>query len=502
MKNVIYSAVFIWGLMASLPFAYGGEGREEVFDLVLSGGRVIDPETNLDAERDVAITDGRIVAVSKMPLRGRTVVDVAGLVVAPGFIDLHAHAQMPMGQHFAVHDGVTTALELEAGAYPVMALGTHKPFDVEGKSLINFGASTSHIFARDRVFYNEKAATDAVDNVMKKLSNNRRSTKDKLTSNQQAQLKQYLLNGLEQGGLGIGVNLDYMNRAVTQDELEMVFEVAAKAKAPIFIHLRRNGPAGDPSGLIEAIELAEATGAQLHVVHIAANAINGTAEFVRLVREAKARGVEISMETYPYNTGGTPLTADVLDRDWQSIFGVTYEDIELVSTGERLTKETFDYYRKTKPESFTINYYNREQWTRVATEAPDVIIASDSLPMFGYEHKVHPMGVGSFTRVLGRYVREKGALTLSQAIAKMTLLPARVLESYSPNMARKGRISVGADADISIFDPEQVIDNATYREPYQKSSGMVHVLVGGEFVIRDAALNKGAFPGKRILSGR
>lgn len=127
-------------LTVFLPQALGSNDEaHKSYELELSGGRVIDPESGLDAVRDVAIADGRIVAVSKESLRGDTVVDVTGLVVAPGFIDLHAHAQMPMGQHFAVHEGVTTALELEAGSYPVQALGTHEPFAIEDKALINFG---------------------------------------------------------------------------------------------------------------------------------------------------------------------------------------------------------------------------------------------------------------------------------------------------------------------------------------------------------------------------
>jgi len=506
--NVVAWSLFLMaGFVMSKSIAYGydsvgGEADKKEFSLVLIGGRVIDPETGLDGVRNVAISKGEIVAVSEHPLLGQQIVDVSGLVVSPGFVDLHAHSQMPMGQHFAVFDGVTTSLELEAGSYPVASLGTHKPFDVDGKALINFGASVGHLFARDRVFNGQKAAENVVDNVMKKVANNRASLKENLSKNQLSLLEQYLRNGLDQGGLGIGLSLDYANEAVTPEELRLAFDVAAERNAPIFVHVRRNGPAGDPSGLIEVLNLAEATGASLHVVHIAASGINGTAEFMRLVRAANKRGAKVTMESLPYNTGGTALTADVFDRDWQSIFGVTYEDLELVSTGERLTKATFEHYRKVRPEDFTINYYNREEWTKIATEADDVIIASDSLPMFGLEHKVHPMGVGTFSRVLGRYVREKGSISLPKAIAKMTLLPAKVLESYSPNMARKGRISVGADADISIFDANRIIDNATYREPYQESTGMVHVLVDGEFVIKYGKLQKGVSPGKRILRGQ
>lgn len=485
--------------VACLPLqavmAIGGQ-----YDLVLHGGRVIDPASGLNAVRNVAIADGRIAEVSERQMHGDLVVDVGGLIVAPGFIDLHAHAQMPLGQHFAVYEGVTTALELEAGSYPVTALGTHEPFAIEVESRINFGASVSHIFIRDYLFEGDRAAQSVVHNALLKMPNNRSSVKAHLTTDQMQQLENHLNTGLDQGGLGIGISLDYMNEAVNRQELELVFEVAAARHAPIFVHVRRNGPAGDPSGLIEVLELAERSGAPLHVVHISASGINGTANFLRLVREARSRGVSVTMETYPYNTGGTPLTADVMDRDWQSIFGTTYEDLEMAGTGERLSRATFEKYRKTNPDAFLINYYNREEWTRPATVAEDVIIASDSLPMFNLQYKVHPMGIGSFARVLGRYVREEGALSLYDAITKMTLLPAQVLAGYSPNFTRKGHIGVGADADIAVFNPRDVIDNATYLEPYQESSGMVHVLVGGVFVLRDGQMQESAYPGQRLLA--
>ena len=145
-----------------------------------------------------------------------------------------------------------------------------------------------------------------------------------------------------------------------------------------------------------------------------------------------------------------------------------------------------------------IHHYNKEEWTRVATNAPE-FVAADGAPIISLDHKMAPFGMGTNAQVLGRYVREKGSLSLTDAIAKMTCLPAKMVEDYSPSMARKGRIKPGADADITIFDPATVLDNATFQDPYQASSGIIHVIVAGQFVVRDSALLEGVFRGRRIL---
>ena len=156
-------------------------------------------------------------------------------------------------------------------------------------------------------------------------------------------------------------------------------------------------------------------------------------------------------------------------------------------------------YREKYPGGSVIHHYNREEWTSIATNAPDVIVASDGGPILNLEQKIAPFGIGTNARILGRYVREQGTLSLTDAIARMTWLPVKVLQNYSSAMARKGRLQVGMDADITIFDPETVIDNATYKAPYQASTGFVHVLVNGQFVVRDGDLLEGSYPGRRVL---
>ncbi len=476
-----------------------------VYDLVIRGGRVVDPDTGLDAIRNVGITDGRIAAVSEQPLAGTEVVDAAGLIVAPGFINLHSHAWTPIGQRFEVQDGVTTTLELESGSYPASAFGTYEPIAIANRSRAHFGASLGHAWIRSAILEGENSVTGfeelvagALNGTAGGLSMERPAFRQALDSNQKAELRSRLNSGLDAGGLGIGMLLDYMSEVVDSAEMQLVFEVAGERKAPIFVHIRR-GVAGDTAGLIEVIELAKATGAPVHICHIQANAMNNVVEFMQLVREANAAGAKVTMESFPYNAGSTAISAAVFNRDWQKIFAITYEDVEWLATGERLTEELWNQYREEAPGGIVVHHYNREEWTRIASIAPDVIVASDGQPVINLQNKTIPFGIGTNSRIYARYVREEGSLDLMTAVAKMTLLPAQVLEDYSEAFKRKGRISIGADADLTIFDLESIQDHATYREPFLVSTGIAHVIVSGKFALRNGKLLEDSYPGKRIL---
>jgi N-acyl-D-aspartate/D-glutamate deacylase len=466
----------------------------------------MDPESGLDGIRDVAIAAGRIVAISAEPLSGVEVVDVSGRVVAPGFIDLHSHAQTPLGQRFQVRDGVTTALELESGTYPVESLGTHPPLDFADRSRIHFGSSVGHAWIRARILEGDAAASGIDDMYARVLREGASAGIDgpaftePLDAAQLPRLRGDLARGLEAGGLGIGLLLDYMSEAVGDDELRTVFELAGERQAPIFVHIRR-GVAGDPAGLVEVIALAAETGAPLHVCHVQANAMSAIDDFLGRIREAREAGLRITTESFPYNAGSTSIAAAVFGRDWQRIFGITYEDVEWAATGERFDEATWREYREKHPEGAVIHHYNREAWTRIATTAPDVLVASDGLPVLSPDVKVPPFGIGTFARILGRYVREEGSLSLMDALAKMTLGPARVLEGWAPAFLSKGRVQIGADADLTVFDPERVADHATFADPYRPSTGIDHVIVAGSFVLRDGTLLEGTTPGRRLLAG-
>jgi len=481
------------GVIAALAVASCTAGSDVgAVDLLISGGRVMDPESGLDAVLNVAVREGVIVAVTRGTPEAQEVLDADGLVVAPGFIDLHAHGQDPESSRYQARDGVTTALELEIGVYPVDSWYSAR----EGRALLHFGASVSHQGARRRAFGGMLAQTNAEGT----LSLGRGGTSDaylyeEASVDELHRLSLLMEDGLNQGGLGLGFGISY-TPGVTHTELWRLFSVAAGRRVPVFIHLRSSGAfrAGGPiAPFQEVIANAAATGAAVHIVHLNSSAGEEAPSALELIQSARARGVDVTTEAYPY-TASASLIESALFDSWDERSPEDYEALQWVETGERLTKETFRGYRSQG--GWVIMHGRSEATNEWIVSQPDVITASDGIPFS--EGRAHPRGAGTFARILGRYVRERGALSLMDALRKMTLLPARRLESVSPEMMAKGRIRVGADADLTLFDPNRVIDLATYDEPDRFSEGIPHVLVAGTFVVRDGVIVDGVTPGQAI----
>ena len=450
------------------------------YDIVLANGRVMDPESNLDAVRYIGIRAGKIAAISARPLRGRTVVDVKGMVVAPGFIDLHSHGQDDENYRYKARDGVTTALEMEVGVSPVSAWYAQR----EGKSLINYGATVGHIPVKMFVMKDTGAFLPR-DNAI-----NRVATPDEVR-----QITDLIKQGLDEGALGIGFGINYVP-TTTRAEVYDLFAVAAQRGVANYVHMRHTGAVEPGSGigaLQEVLSDAAATGASLHVVHITSMCLRQTATCLSMIEGAAKRGVDVTTEAYPYTATQTRLESAIYDEGWQEKFGITYKDLQWVATGERLTQETFARYRKEG--GSVIGHAIPEEISRLAASNPRVMVASDGLIEKGLGH---PRGAGTFARVLGVYVREQKALSLMDAIRKMSLLPAQRLEKVVPSMRTKGRIKIGADADLTIFDPAKVIDRATFEKPAQYSEGIRDVLVGGVFVVRNEKIVEAVKPGKAI----
>ncbi len=449
------------------------------YDVVLLNGRVIDPESKLDAVRHVGIRGNQIAAISAKPLTGKTTIDAQGLVIAPGFIDLHSHGQDDENYRYKAMDGVTTALEMEVGASPVAKWYGER----EGKALINFGATVGHIPARMRAL-KDTGSWLPRDAAMKTAS-----------AAQRAEVQQYIREGLKEGALGIGFGINYVPGA-TRDEVFEIFRIAAELKVPCYVHLRFFGaiePGSALEGLQEVLSNAAASGAALHVVHITSTCLRDTSKCLAMIEGARQRGMDVTTEAYPYTAGMTGLETAIFDEGWREKLGISYGDLQWVATGERLNEESFKRYRTLG--GLVVIHSIPEDISRLAAANPLVIVASDGLLTAG---KGHPRGAGSYARVLGRYVREQKLLSLPDAIRKMTLLPAQRLEASVPMMRRKGRVKVGADADLVLFDAATVNDQATFDNPAQYSQGIQHVLVNGAFVVRDSKLIENTKPGLAI----
>jgi len=452
---------------------------DEQYDVVIANGRVMDPESGVDAVKNVGISGGKIRAISTDKLAGKSTHDAKGLVVAPGFIDLHEHGQEPKNYQFQAQDGVTTSLELEAGTADVAAWYAQR----EGKALVNYGVSIGHIPVRMKVFHSAPGLLATGD-----------AAHAAATPEQLQEIDALMEQGFREGALAEGMGINYTPGATHQEIVEM-FRLAARHGASVHVHLRYGSIKEPNTGLAaleEVLAAAASTGAPLHVVHITSMGMKFTPDLIAMVEGAQKHGLDVTTECYPYTAGSTALESAVFDPGWQENMGITYKDLQWAATGERLTAETFEKYRKEG--GIVVIHSIPEEAARTAVANPIVMIASDGMPLTGA--KVHPRGQGTFSRVLGHYVREEKALDLMTALRKMTLMPAQRLEKHAPVFHDKGRIRIGADADITVFDPDRIIDKATFEDPLEASQGVHFVFVNGVAVVKDGQLVDGVFPGK------
>jgi len=454
---------------------------DTLYDVVISNGRVIDPESGLDAIRDIGITGGTIRAVSARRLKGHTTVLATGMVVCPGFIDLHVHGMIQENHRYEAMDGVTTALELEAGTNDIDRFYS----DRQGRNLINYGASIGHMPVRMQVMRDRGPGL-----VPSGDAAHRQATDAEIE-----QMKGLIETGLKKGALAVGFGINYTAAASRWEILEL-FRVASRYGAPCSVHMRYAGakePENSIAALEEVLSAALVTGAPLHVVHITSMGLRVTPRLLAMIAEARKRGIDVTTECYPYTAGMTGIEAAIFDEGWRDRLEIDYNDLQWAQTGERLTADSFTRFRKTG--GMIAIHMIPEEIVRLGVASPLTMIASDGILQNG---KGHPRASGTYCRVLGRYVREQKLLSLNDAIRKMTLMPAQRLESRAPMMRNKGRIRPGADADIVVFDPEKVIDRSTYESPAQYSEGMKFVLVNGTFVVRDGALQTGVTPGRAV----
>ncbi|MEL6252159.1 MAG: amidohydrolase family protein [Bacteroidota bacterium] len=464
-------------------------------DIVLKGGRVMDPETGLDAIRNVGIRGDRIVEISQDELEGKEVIDVSGLVVSPGFIDLHVHGQTNAAHKYQARDGVTTALELEGGI-PFMKEWIKSK---EGNTIVNYGATVPHGLLRAlamkdfRAYLNEAKSILAekgyeAPELFRLQANLQMSGYRSLTDDDLIYMRELLLEELENGALGVGVPVGYYPGAKA-GEVYKVYQFAAEKGIPVFSHTRGFGM----PGIQEAISNATASGAPLHIVHANSLSLGEIQVTLDMVADAQKNGLDVTTEVYPYTAASTSLESAIFDEGWQEKLGISYGDIQWEATGERLTEATFKEYRERG--GVVIIHMMKPEWIEKGIADPRTMIGSDGMP---YHPKAHPRTAGTFSRVLGRYVREKQTLSLMDALRKMTLMPAQRLEDVAPSMHLKGRMQVGADADITIFNPETIIDKADFKG-LQYSEGVEYVLVNGVFVVKEGENVDGAFPGRAVV---
>jgi N-acyl-D-aspartate/D-glutamate deacylase len=470
---------------AVLILVMGAAINAQTFDTVILNGRVIDPESGLDAVRNLGITSGKVRAISTGPLAGKRTIDAKDLVVAPGFIDLHWHGIDPATDRYEAMDGVTASFELEIGVADV-----DKAYAARvGRSLIHHGFAAGYPAARMIALGEEGATT-------KLLPTAEAATKI-ATPEQISQMKRHLEEQLQHGAVAVGFGLAYTPVASYWEVLEM-FRVAARFNASCHVHVRGGGTPGQSSngrvqGVDEVIAASAISGAPVQVVHINSTGMEATSQLLQMIQEARSHGLDITTEAYPYTAGCTDIKSALFDS-WSNRPDSDFATLQWVATGERLNRASFDKYRRQG--GLVIVHGNTEERVRTAILSPLTMIASDGFDVKPGEG--HPRSSGTYTRILAKYVREEKSLSLNDAIRKMSLMPAQRLQKRVPAMRNKGRIKIGSDADLAIFDPARVRDRSTYEKPDVFAEGMHYVLVDGVPVVDGGKLVARTFPGKGI----
>jgi N-acyl-D-aspartate/D-glutamate deacylase len=444
---------------------------QQTYDLVIAGGRVIDPESGLDGIRHIGIRGDRIAEISAAPLTGKDMIEAGGLVVSPGFIDIHRHAVGNTSYQYAARDGVTSAFELEIGTADVDAW-----YRMLGPSrLINFGVGAGHIGARMEVLGDKGFLLPTGPG------------RGPATPAQVSQILAIVERGLQAGGVGVGIGTSYTPGAAA-DELAAIVELAGRHGAFVHAHLGSGLPR-----LNAAIDAASKFKTPLHIAHVNSTAGSDIRAWLDTIAAARKRGGDVTTEMYPY-TAGASLIQSALYDGWEKWPDDRFATLQWAATGERLTRETFAKYRAQG--GSVISHSNSEENVRISVADPLPMFASDGGRDLD-DQPTHPRASGTFAKILGAYVREQKVLTLQDALRRMTIEPARRLESRVPEMRDRGRIRVNAYADITVFNPSTVRDRSTYVNAAEYSEGIAHVIVNGAPIVRG-----GDFATHAVLQGQ
>ena len=453
-----------------------------MYDLVIKNGRVIDPESRFDKVTNLGIISGKIQLISDEEILGEKEFDASSLVVAPGAIDLHSHGQDKENYRIQANDGVTTALGLEIGVADITGWYSER----EGKSLINFGASIGHIPVRMQVMRDPGGMLPLAEGAYKEASQEEIN-----------QMKNLMREGFENGALAMGFGLAYTPMATRWEAIEM-FRIASNYGASCHVHMRGMGhkePLNSIEGLSELIAASATSGAPLHLVHINSSGQKAVESLLQMIEESRSNGIDVTTECYPYAAGMTLISSAILDEGWKEKLDIGYENLEWAETGERLTERTFAEYREM--DGMVIMHSMQQDLVDMAVMSPLTAIASDGYINKG---KGHPRTAGCYSKVLGDYVRRSNGLSLIEALRKTSLMPAERLESLAPAFKNKGRIKIGADADIIVFDKDKLSDRSTYQNPTLPPEGMKYVFVNGVGVIINGEPQVNQMPGKGIRS--
>ncbi|WP_010281470.1 amidohydrolase family protein [Bacillus timonensis] len=429
--------------------------QSQNFDIVIKNGIVLDPdEETIKIGYHVGIKDDKVKAVTKTNIQGKTEIDAYQKIVSPGFIDMLSFNPNPMAAKFKIGDGVTTNLSMH---------GCTVDFNGFFNQYENYPTSVNYGGALFAVRLRYEAG----------LGNHGTPTKEQIDY-----MVKRAREEIEKGALAVAFSPEYYP-GTTPEEIKAIMKVAKEYGIVTHFHGRHSSLTGEHTSIDsvkEVLGYARELDAPVHFMHLHSTGGTGAMdEALALIQEARADGYQVTYDVYPYDSWATDISFERLAGDWQSRFGITYSDIQVAGTTERLTAETFPQYRKKGGQ--VIVYAMNEDELIQALQVDHSMIGSDATMDSEYNH---PRGAGTFSRFIGRYIRDLDILPLMEGLKKITIHSARQLENTAPAMATRGRLHEGSTADITIFDYDEIIDTSTAEKPASLSKGIEYVIVSGK----------------------
>lgn len=502
MKTKKLITLILAGLI-SVVFIVPRTMAASTYDLVILNGRVMDPETMFDAVRNVGVKDGKIAVITKDKIKGKETINAKGHVVAPGFIDTHFHALDGLSIRLSMRDGVTTGMDLEWGAMKIDEWYASK----QGAWPANFGTVISHEGARmivhDKMDFKEPVDASSVAKYRAEAGKDGVIGWSESRSNleQMNQVTTILDEGLREGALGVGTTVGYMRTGVTTYEMFEVQRAAARYGRLTAFHSRfhpsSQTPTEAPLGFDEAFTNAFLLDAPLLYQH---NNDYGWWEIEEKLQLARAKGLNMWSEHYPYTAGSTTIGAEFIrPESWEKGMGYKYEEtVYDPSQDKYLGKDEYLKIAKEDAGRTVILFIPpRKKWLPYWLRMPHMTVGADSM-WSGLswdddytKYAGHPRTAGSHGKTL-RLGREHG-VPLMFAISQMSYWSAKHLgDAGLESMKVRGRMQEGMVADITIFNPETVKDNATYKAGEQglPTTGIPYVIVNGKIVVKDSKFQK------------
>lgn len=439
-----------------------------MLDIIIKNGSYPDFEAGIMVKGSLAIKDGKIKKIygENDPIdEAKEIIDAEGKVVSPGFIDIHMHEEdfINEGKQYVIsklmaYQGVTTCVGGQCGVQKQPISYFKEVIEELG------GAPVNYLML---VGYNEIRTKQGI------------GRHEQPTEEQLKTMIKIIEEELDAGAVGISFGIEY-DPGITTDEVVSVVNAFKDREIFVAAHYRSDGKQAVPA-VEEMIEIQRNINQKFQISHLSScSAMGKMKECLKLINDEMDRNPNLDYDTYPYNAFSTTMGSEVFEDGCLEEWGKDYNDILLTDDpykNVRCTKEIFDKCRKEHPEMLAVAFVMNEDEIEMAISNKNGMVASDGIIN---HNNGHPRAAGTFPRVLGKYVREEQALTLIDALEKMTLRPANRI-----GLESKGRIKEGCDADLVIFDPNTILDGATYESLNIRPKGINYVILGGEVAIKD-----------------